>query len=112
MEQGVIEVDPRHTVRRMRIAMQGNVIRALVELVTNADDSYIRLEDEKKSNGGVIEVLYEKVGYKGFFAVRDHAEGMSLDDVRESFKKYGGETSGMKKGKRVIKITEKKLMQE
>jgi len=81
--------------------MQGSVIRALVELITNADDSYIRLEDENKSNGGLIEIVYKKDGYCGLFAVRDYAEGMSIDDVRESFKKYGAATSGMKRGKRV-----------
>ena len=45
MERGIIEVDPRHTIRRIKTAMQGNVIRALAELITNSDDSYIRLED-------------------------------------------------------------------
>lgn len=101
MERGIIEVDPRHTVRRMKTAMQGNVIRALVELITNADDSYIRLEDKNVQHKGVIEILYRKEGYRGFFSVRDHAEGMSIEDVRNSFKTYGAATSGMKKGKRV-----------
>ena len=32
---GIIEADPRHTTRRMRTAMQGDVIRALIELITN-----------------------------------------------------------------------------
>lgn len=50
--------------------MQGNAIRALVESITNADNSYIRLEDEK--------IL-----------------------IRNSFKRYGAATSGMKKGERV-----------
>ena len=40
MEKGVIQSDSRHTTRSIRKAMQGNVIRALVELITNADDSY------------------------------------------------------------------------
>jgi len=102
MERGVIKADDRHTLRRIKTAMQGNVIRALVELITNADDSYIRLEDEKLPiNKGVIEILYKKEGYCGLFAVRDHAEGMSIEDVQNSFKKYGAATSGMKTGKRV-----------
>lgn len=101
MERGIIEADPRHTARRIRTAMQGNAIRALVELITNADDSYIRLEDGKKAHKGVIEVLYKKDGYCGLFAVRDYAEGMSIEDVRNSFKKYGAATSGMKTGKGV-----------
>jgi hypothetical protein len=102
MERGIIKADDRHTTRRIKTAMQGNVIRALVELITNADDSYIRIEDEKLPiDEGVIEILYEKEGYCGIFAVRDHAEGMSTEDVRNSFKKYGAATSGMKAGKRV-----------
>lgn len=102
MERGIITVDARHTVRGMRTSMQGNVIRALVELITNSDDSYIRLEDEKNNNSsGVIMINYVKEGYKGLFAVRDYAEGMSIDDVRTGFKIYGKATSGRKSGKRV-----------
>jgi len=101
MERGIIEADPRHTARRIRTSIQGNVIRALVELITNADDSYVRLEHEGKQHQGVIEILYQKEGYCGLFAVRDQAEGMSIEDVRNGFKKYGAATSGMKTGKRV-----------
>jgi len=81
MVRGIIKADDRHTVRRIKTAMQGNVIRALVELITNADDSYIRLEDEAKASG-TIEILYKKDGYRGLFAVRDFAEGMLIDDVK------------------------------
>src|SRR3989338_4416519 len=102
MEQWVIEVDPRHTIRRVRTAMQGNAIRALVELITNADDSYIRLgEGQKESKEGKIDIIYKKDGYCGIFAVRDYAEGMSIDDVRNNFKRYGAATSGLKEGKGV-----------
>lgn len=101
MEKGIIDVDPRHTARQIKSAMQGSVIRALVELITNADDSYIRLGDSNKSHKGLIEILYKKDGHCGLFAVRDFAEGMSIEGVRDSFKKYGAATSGMKKGQRV-----------
>lgn len=101
MEEGIIEVDPRHTARRMKTAMQGDVIRALVELITNSDDSYTRLESENKPCRGVIEIICTREGRCATFSVRDFAEGMSIEDVRSSFKKYGGATSGMKAGKRV-----------
>ena len=101
MAKGIIQVDPRHTVRRIRTATQGNAIRSLVELVTNANDSYIRLKDEKNPNGGKIEILYKKEGQCGCFAVRDNAEGMSIEEVMNSFTKYGSATSGMKAGERV-----------
>lgn len=85
----------------MRSAMQGNVIRALVELITNSDDSYIRLEDADIAHRGEISIHYRKEGYRGFFSVRDHAEGMTYEKVLEGFKKYGKATSGLKEGKRV-----------
>jgi hypothetical protein len=99
MEQGILQVDPRHTTRRIRTAMQGNVIRALVELITNSDDSYRRLEDENIRKKGLIELSYGKDGYRGLFAVRDYASGMSLDLVRKGLTTYGAATSGMQEGK-------------
>ncbi len=101
MERGILEADPRHTMRRIKTAMQGNALRALVELITNADDSYIRLEYHGRPSTGVIEILYGKDGRRGVFGVRDYAEGMSVETVRSAFKKYGAATSGMKDGIRV-----------
>lgn len=98
MREGIIKADVRHTVRRIKTAIQGNVIRALVELITNADDSYIRLGNKQH---GDIEILYKKDGYCGIFAVRDYAEGMSVDEVENNFNAYGKSTSGMKIGKGV-----------
>lgn len=101
MERGVIKADDRHIARSIRAAIQGNVIRALVELITNADDSYIRLEDTANKSC-IIEILYKKDGYHGLFAVRDNAEGMSREEVKTKFvAKYGAATSGMQAGKRV-----------
>jgi hypothetical protein len=101
MERGIIKAADRNVPRSIKMAMQGDAIRALVELITNADDSYIRLSEVGKSSKNLIEILYEKYGYCGRFAVRDNAEGMSIEDVRVSFKKYGEDTSGLKVGKGV-----------
>jgi len=101
MKKGVIETVSRSTIRNMRSAMQGNVIRALVELITNSDDSYIRLEEENINHRGEIFIHYRKKGYHGYFSVRDHAEGMTYEKILESFRKYGKATSGLKEGKRV-----------
>lgn len=102
MKRGIIKVDARHTVRNMRSAIQGSVIRALVELITNADDSYIRMENAKHKVSGVIEIIYHKKSYTlGVFGVRDEAEGMDADTVERCFTVYGGSTSGLKTGKRV-----------
>jgi hypothetical protein len=101
IERGEIEVDSRHTARGIRTAIQGNVIRALTELITNADDSYTRLESENKPAKGIIEIEYKKERYGCEFTVRDFAEGMSVDGVRLGFTHYGASTSGLSEGKRV-----------
>jgi hypothetical protein len=101
VERGIVKANPRDVARSIKTAMQGDVIRALVELITNSDDSYIRLEDDGKTHTGVIEILYRKQGYCGVFSVRDHAEGMSIDKVRDGFTEYGGKTSGLFSGGRV-----------
>jgi len=100
MKRGIIKADPRHITRSIRSAIQGSVIRALVELITNADDSYIRLRNNTRHEHQ-IDILYQKKGHHGLFAVRDRAEGMSIDDIKSSLTSYGAATSGMKKGIKV-----------
>jgi hypothetical protein len=101
MPRGKIKSADRDIVRSIKAAMQGSVIRALVELITNSDDSYNILEGDNVLHKGIIEILYKKVGYCGLFAVRDDAAGMSIEEVKEGFEKYGEATSGMKAGKSV-----------
>lgn len=101
MKRFKIETDPRLVARRVRTAIQGNAIRALVELITNCDDSYRRLEGENMPVDGRIDVLYQKEGYSGRFAVRDNAAGMSYTELSHAFEKYGAATSGFKAGKAV-----------
>ena len=96
-----IKTDPRLVARRVKTAIQGNAIRALVELITNCDDSYRILEGENVPLNGRIDVLYQKEGYCGRFAVRDNAAGMSYIELSHAFEKYGAATSGFKAGKAV-----------
>jgi len=96
MKSGIIEQDPRSTSRSMRLAMQGDVIRGLVELITNSDDSYIRLEQQGKDvDGGKIDISYKKLGQQAVFTVRDNAEGMSGQELEYSFTIRGSATSGL-----------------
>jgi len=102
MQKYEIQADQRHMVRSVQTAMQGNAIRALVELITNCDDSYCDLEDLGNKPSGIMKILYKKDGDCCHFAVRDEAEGMSREEVMGSFGKqsYGAATSGLKEGKR------------
>jgi hypothetical protein len=75
---------------------------AIVELVTNSDDSYKRLESEKKSCTGEIEIYVEreKGGKVKEFYVKDFAEGIPKENL-EKVIAFGEETSGFIKGKSV-----------
>jgi len=101
MERFDIPADQRLIARLVRAGIQGDTIRALLELIINSDDSYRRLDENKIPHEGLIEVLYEKDGVCGHFSVRDAAEGMSHDGIRAAFEKYGAATSGFKDGKSV-----------
>lgn len=66
-------------------AMKGDVIRALIELITNADDAY----DGKEK--GIIDIDFAKgTGlYGGSFSVRDKAGGLNGLRMEEAFTKLG-----------------------
>ncbi len=66
-------------------AMKGDVIRALIELITNADDAY---DTDVK---GSIEIIFTKETdpYTGSFSVRDKAGGLSGLRMEEAFTKLG-----------------------
>lgn len=101
MEEGIVKVSDRFLARNIENAIQGNYVKALVELITNSDDSYRRLEHGEQKVEGRIDVLYHKEDNGVIFTVRDFAEGMSLDFVRETCQEAAGNTSGMTEGKSV-----------
>jgi len=99
--QGVIMSDPRHTTRRMMSAVRKDPVRALVELILNSHDSYVRLDSSGVMCNGKIEITYERKGDTGYLSVRDFAEGMSYENIKNNFTLYGADTSGMSQGKKV-----------
>jgi len=68
----------------------------IIELITNSVDSYIRSNKPKPYR---IEIEYSKRQRKCI--IRDFAEGMSFDKIREVTEGYGGATSGIESGKQV-----------
>ena len=71
-------------------AMRGDIIRAIVEYVTNADDAYTR----KGSKGRIlIEVEHRRRSEPWKVTVRDRATGMSLGEMRERIGRQGGRTA-------------------
>jgi len=82
-------------------AIRKDVMRALVEIITNANDSYSRLEDAGSSSSGeiVIDVLRKHSNSK--IVVRDFAEGMTDSRMDKVVGTYGEATSGIKEDKHV-----------
>lgn len=92
---GTIAYGPRAAMQDSSLAMGRDVLRALVEMVTNAADSYARLERRGVDIDGVIEILAERLrsGDYNRIIVRDHAEGMCLADVVARILHAGDRTS-------------------
>jgi len=74
----------------------------IVELVTNCDDSYRRLEEKGQFTSGEIEIYVnrKKGGICEKLKVKDYAEGMTKEELQNAIV-YGSETSGFGKGKSV-----------
>jgi hypothetical protein len=82
-------------------AIRKDVLRALVEIITNSNDSYSRLEDAGLPASGEIIIDIWRKHRNSLIRVRDFAEG--LDDVRmdKVVGTYGEATSGLKEDKHV-----------
>jgi len=65
-------------------AMKGDVVRALIELVTNADDAY-------NSKGGSIQIrlLKSESPYQVKISVHDKATGLDADGLEKAFARLG-----------------------
>lgn len=88
VDQRVIDIDSR------RFA---SIEKALVELITNSDDSYARLDKAGIQTTGEILVQYERHLRGALLVVTDKAEGMSYEQVCLILT-YGGAHSPLSRG--------------
>ncbi len=97
-----IQVDPRIITQSANLAIKGDLVRALVELITNSDDSYRRLEANGTPSNGIIDIkINRKKGIGTIVRVTDNAEGFDYDKMDESIATYAKDTSGFTSGKSV-----------
>ncbi|MBI2165467.1 MAG: ATP-binding protein [Chloroflexi bacterium] len=82
-------------------AIKKSAIRALVELITNSDDSYERLEERGKSASGTIDIDILRKRESSEIWVADYAEGMDSSNLDKGLGTYGEESSEFEKGARV-----------
>ena len=89
-------------IKQQSAATIRDLIDVVVELLTNCNDSYCRLENEGKHPFGKIElcVSREKGGKCKEFKIKDYAEGMSKEKLSKAIG-YGEKSSGFTEGKTV-----------
>ena len=96
-----LPIDPRLAIQTSYGTIR-YLIDAIVELVTNSDDSYRRLEQEGVEKEGkiVVKIRRLKYGKCEKLEVIDFAEGMDKEQLKKALK-FAGESSGFEKGKSV-----------
>ncbi|SHJ37441.1 ATP-binding protein [Parasporobacterium paucivorans] len=87
VDQRVIDIDSRRF---------SSIGKAVVELITNCDDSYLRLERDGRLVSGSILIGYERHLKGALITVTDQAEGMAADQLH-SILTYGGAHSSLAK---------------
>ncbi len=99
-KKGKLIISPRVAKRMSRASIRGNLIRALVELITNSDDSYRRLEEKGlQTNGSILIKINKK---RRLITVTDKAEGMNDETmVKRAVMVYGESSSGFEQGRDV-----------
>lgn len=92
---GTIGYGARAAMQDSSLAMGRDVVRALIEMITNASDSYGRLERRGVPVDGAIDITVERVRSGDFnrIVLRDHAEGMRMTDLYARILQAGGRTS-------------------
>ena len=82
-------------------AIRKDVFRALVEIITNSNDSYSRLEQAGWAVGGEIVIEIQRRHNNSVIRVRDFAEGMNDSRMDKVVGTYGEATSGIKEDQNV-----------
>src|SRR3972149_720656 len=80
-------------------AIRKDVLRALVEVITNCNDSYSRLEHNGLTVSGEIMIEITRKHRNSLIRVRDFAEGMTDLRMDKVVGTYGEATSGLKEDK-------------
>ncbi len=95
-----VPIDVKITLRYFDFSRQfsiRDVYDALVELITNSDDSYHRLYKKqlRSDDGGsiLIEICEQRKGESSLIIIYDKAEGMNLETMSEKFSDVGSRRS-------------------
>lgn len=92
-------VSDRALIQLASSAVRGDPIKSIVELITNSDDSYRRMNSQNDPSFGRITIAIDRK--EDSFTVSDFAEGMSGQMMDQCVGIYGNETSGIRNGQSV-----------
>lgn len=96
-----LEYADRTALQQADQTIKRDVVRAIVELVTNSDDSYRRMEQKncvQDQAFGLIRICIRRRHEAGSVNVSDCAEGMTPERMDKCVGKYAEETSGANEG--------------
>jgi hypothetical protein len=99
--RGRVQYGPRGFHQDASLAMKGDIVRALIETITNADDAYTKLADTNGSATGKIRLEIEHRRGSWRAITRDRASGMSARRLKEAIEGLGGRMSGFEAGEDV-----------
>lgn len=101
-DSGLLPLKRGRMIKQLSDSTISGVIDAIVELVTNADDAYERIEEGDMLDPSIIEIFVTRAkgGKCTKIVVRDSASGMSFETLRKAIE-FSGDTSGFKEGKSV-----------
>lgn len=92
-QEGRLDYTERAFIQDSAQAMLGKIDRALVELVTNADDAY-----GDKAGPILVDITEGSGEYKLQVSVRDFATGLLFDEMKAAFTKIGAKKSKLAAG--------------
>lgn len=101
VETGRLMPHPAYLADQRSHSMGSDVMNALVELITNADDSYREMEESgHKPSGKIrIEIQRRRKPSPSIISVKDQAQGMSVAEMKTKLTSPGAPTSGFQEGR-------------
>lgn len=93
-----LKIDSRLIKQLSDSAIKNDLVRALVELITNCDDSYKRLENAGRQTGGIIEIELVRKKENSIIRILDQAEGFDSTTMDERIGGFAFDTSGLTAG--------------
>jgi len=96
-QKGRVEYTDRAFSQDAQQAMKGEIIRGLIELITNSDDAYVDVDLSRGHPGRILVQVEHRKNQPWHVVVRDRATG--IEDLVGRITKLGGRSSGFEHGR-------------